>query len=120
MMAKALVSEFYQSGSLRSKEVLQRFLHDEMEFHWYSSKGFLLLKKSDLIDLSGEMERSYSSSRIDISHLLQDGNMVTVRFTYYVTPIETPSEESVLAHFVTIWEVKEDKLFRGYQMSQLG
>ncbi|KGO96639.1 nuclear transport factor 2 family protein [Flavobacterium enshiense] len=120
MTAKAIVTEFYHSGSLRSKEILQRFLHDELQFHWHSSKGFLQLNKSDLIELSCEMERSYTSSRIDISHVLQDDNMVTVRFTYYVTPIETPSEETILAHFVTIWEVKEDKLFRGYQMSQLG
>lgn len=119
-MAKSLVTEFYQSDSLRCKETLDRFLHDDMEFHWHSSKGFLQLDKNDLIDLSSEMERSYLSSRSNISHIIQEENMVTVRFTYYVTPIETPSEETVLAHCITIWEVKDDKLFRGFQMSQQG
>jgi hypothetical protein len=119
MMAKELVTEFYQSDALRNKETLQRLLHDEMEFHWHSSKGFLKMNKSELIDLSREMERSYTSSRVAFSHIIQENNTVSVRYTYYVTPIETPSEETILAHFVTIWEVKEDKLFRGYQMSQL-
>jgi hypothetical protein len=29
-----------------------------------------------------------------------------------------PGEE-MLTHFMTIWEIKDDKLYRGYQMSQL-
>ncbi|WP_035678307.1 nuclear transport factor 2 family protein [Flavobacterium limnosediminis] len=119
MKAKELVSEFYQSDALRNQEILERFLHDELEVHWHSSKGFLKLNKNELISFSREMERSYASSRIDLSHIIQENDTVSVRYTHYATPIETPSEETVLAHFVTIWEVKEGKLFRGYQMSQL-
>jgi hypothetical protein len=119
MMAKELVTDFYQSDALRNTETLNRFLHDEMEFHWYSSKGFLKMNKSDLIDLSYEMNRSYLSSRVHFSHIVQEDNTVSVRYTYYVTPIESPAEEMILAHFMTIWEVKDNKLFRGYQMSQL-
>lgn len=119
MMAKQLVTDFYQSDALRNTETLNRFLHDEMEFHWHSSKGFLKMDKTGLMNLSEEMKRSYLSSRIHFSHILQDDNNVSVRYTYYVTPIESPTEEMVLAHFMTIWEVKDGKLFRGYQMSQL-
>lgn len=118
-MAKELVTDFYQSDALRNTETINRFLHDDMEFHWYSSKGFHKMFKSDLIDLSNEMNRSYLSSRVHFSHILQEDNTVSVRYTYYVTPIESPSEEMILAHFMTIWEVKDGKLFRGYQMSQL-
>jgi predicted ester cyclase len=118
MTAKELVTEFYQSDAQRKKEILQNFLHDEIEFHWHSSKGFLKLNKNALLDLSSEMGRSYTSLRFDFSHMIQEDSTVSVRGTYYATPIETPSDETVLAHFSTIWEVKENKLFRGYQMSQ--
>lgn len=120
MMAKELVTEFYQSDALRNSEAIKRFLHDEMEFDWHSSKGFLKMTKSDLMELANEMKRSYISSRIDFTHLLEDNEKVTARYTYFVTPIENPNEEEILAHFVTIWEVKDGKLYRGYQMSQLG
>jgi hypothetical protein len=36
-----------------------------------------------------------------------------------VKTIENPREEMLLAHFFVIWEIKDDKLFRGYQISQL-
>lgn len=119
MMAKELVTDFYKSEALRNTETINRFLHDEMEFHWHSSKGFLKMDKNGLMNLSDEMNRSYLSSRIHFSHILQEDNTVSVRYTYYVTPIESPNEEMILAHFMTIWEVKDGKLFRGYQMSQL-
>lgn len=118
-MAKELVTDFYKSEALRNTETINRFLHDEMEFHWHSSKGFLKMTKNDLIDLSNEMNRSYLYSRVHFSHIVQEDNTVSVRYTYYVTPIESPTEEMILAHFMTIWEVKDGKLFRGYQMSQL-
>jgi len=117
-MAKELVTDFYQSEALRNTETLNRFLHDEVEFHWYSSKGFLKMDKTGLMNLSDEMKRSYLSSRIQFSHILQEDDTVSVRYTYYVTPIENPNEEMILANFMTIWEVKDGKLFRGYQMSQ--
>lgn len=119
MKAKELVAEFYQSDALRDCDVMKRFLHDNIELHWHSSKGFLKMDKEDLIVLAGEMKRSYTSSRVEFTHLLEDNNSVTARYTYYVTPIESNEEEVVLAEFITIWEVKDGKLFRGYQMSQL-
>jgi hypothetical protein len=54
-----------------------------------------------------------------VSHLLQDNNIVTARYTIYATPIERPEKEDALAHFITIWEVKANKLYRGFEISQL-
>jgi hypothetical protein len=119
MKAKELVTEFYHSDALRNKETLERFLHEDIEFHWNSSKGFLKMNKKDLIDLACKMERYYTSARVDFSHIIEENNNVSVRYSYFVTPIETPNEETILANFITIWEVKENKLFRGYQISQL-
>ncbi len=120
MSAKELVSEYYNSGSFRTRNKMEQYLHDELILQWHSSKGYLELEKSDLLILAAELDKSYSSSRLDISHIIAEGNAVSVRYTHYVNPIENPNEEMVLAHFAVIWEVQDDKFYRGYLMSQLG
>ena len=120
MSAKELVSEYYTSGAFRKRDKMELYLHDDLVLQWHSSKGYLELEKSDLLTLADELDKSYSSSRTDISHSIAEGNAVTVRYTHYVNPIENPNEEMVLAHFVVIWEVQDNKFYRGYLMSQLG
>ncbi len=65
------------------------------------------------------VRKSFLSFQYRLSHLLEDENIVTARYTIYVTPIEKPDEEEALAHFISIWEVKGDKLFKGYEISQM-
>jgi hypothetical protein len=45
--------------------------------------------------------------------------LIAVRYSHYIKTIENPREEMLLAHFMVIWELKDDKLYRGYQISQL-
>ena len=40
------------------------------------------------------------------------------RYSHFVKTFENPREEMLLAHFFVIWEIKDNKLYRGYQMSQ--
>ena len=56
--------------------------------------------------------------RGEITHILEDGNNVTIRYTYFVKTIENPNEEVPVAHFMAIWTIKDDLMYRGYQMSQ--
>ena len=72
----------------------------------------------DIINFFGEVRRSYNDLRIEVSHLLADDNHVTIRYKYYIRTMENPDEELGIAHFIAIWEVKDDKLYRGYQVSQ--
>lgn len=120
MTAKELVSEYYNSGASRTAAGVKRYVHDDLVLRWHSSKGFLQLEKNDVLTLSAELEKSYCASRLDISHIIGDGDEVTVRYTHYVNAFENPNEEMVLAHFMVIWEVKDGQLYRGYLMSQLG
>jgi hypothetical protein len=53
-----------------------------------------------------------------ITHIIEEGDTVSVRYSHFVKTFENPREEMLLAHFFVIWEVKEGKLFRGFQMSQ--
>jgi hypothetical protein len=45
--------------------------------------------------------------------------MVTVRFSHFAKTIENPREEMLLAHFIAIFEIKDNKIYRGYQISQI-
>lgn len=120
MSAKELVSEYYSSGAFKSGPDMSKYLHEDLMLQWHSSKGFLQLEKSDLLTLAAELDKSYSSARLEVTHIIAEGDAVTVRYTHYVNAIENPGEEMILAHFVVIWEVKDNKFYKGYLMSQLG
>lgn len=119
MSAKDIVLEFYKSDVLLENETVSKFLHDDIVLEWHSSKGYLKLKYQDIIDLSNELGKAYIRSKARITHVLENEHIVSVRYSHYVKTIENPREEMLLAHFMVIWELKNNKLYRGYQMSQL-
>ncbi len=116
--AKDIVRSFYLEDILKDKTVLERFFHPEMVLLWNSSDGLTIMHYDDIVDFFSEIRRTYQDFRLEISHLLEDDSHVTIRYKYYVRTIENPDEELGIAHFIAIWEVKDDKLYRGYQISQ--
>ena len=119
MSAKQIVEKFYKSDALINSEVLKEYLHPDIILEWNSSKGFVELNYNTLIDLSIELSKAYVRSKVRISHIVTENDLVSVRYSHFVKTIENPREEMLLAHFIVIWQIKEGKLFRGYQMSQL-
>lgn len=119
MSAKALVKAFYESDLANDTSVLSTFLHPECTLHWNSSKGYHEFKYKDIQALFNDIYKSYDSVRIQISHMLEDGNFVSTRYTLHVRTIENPDEEQPLAHYITIWEIKDSKLFQCHEISQL-
>ena len=118
MQAKEIVLEFYKSDVLLDKIAVNELLHPEVSIDWNSSKGFIQMNREDILTLTEELSRAYIRSKVRISHAVQEGNTVSVRYSHFVKTIENPREEMLLAHFSVIWEVKDEKLYRGYQMSQ--
>jgi ADP-heptose:LPS heptosyltransferase len=118
MKAKNLVLDFYQPDVLLDKEAVKQFIHPGISIDWNSSKGFIQMNYDDVLNLSDELKKSYLRSKMRISHIVQDKNFVSVRYSHFVKTIENPREEMLLANFMVIWEIKDDKLYRGYQMSQ--
>lgn len=118
MGAKAIVQEFYKSDVLLEADKVNALLHPEVILEWHSTKGFLKLNKNEIIDLSNELSKAYVRSKSRISHIVSDGNTVSVRYSHYVKTVENPREEMLLAHFMVIWEIRDGKLYRGFQMSQ--
>ena len=116
--AKEIVRDFYRSDILKDKTVLERFFHPELVLIWNSPIGLSIMHYDELVSFFDEIRRTYHDLRLEVSHLLADGNHVTIRYKYYVRTMENPDEELGIAHFIAIWEVKDGKIFRGHQVSQ--
>ena len=119
MSSKKIVQDFYKSDALINSEIMDTYLHPEVSVDWNSSKGLITINRADILALAAEMGKAYVRSKVRISHIVQDGNKVAVRYSHSIKTIENPREEMLLAHFMVIWELKDGKLFRGWQMSQV-
>lgn len=115
---KEVVRDFYRSDILKDESVLERYFHPDLVLIWNSANGLTIMNYEDIIKFFEEIKRSYNDLRVEISHLLADGPHVTIRYKYYVRTMENPDEELGIAHFIAIFEVKDDKIFRGHQVSQ--
>jgi predicted SnoaL-like aldol condensation-catalyzing enzyme len=118
MNPKELILDFYKNDLILNKSEVNEFLHPDLIIEWNSSKGFVQLKRDDVLNLSEELSKAYVRSKMRITHIIEEGDTVSVRYSHFVKTFENPREEMLLAHFFVIWEVKEGKLFRGFQMSQ--
>ena len=119
MKPKDIVLDFYKSDVLLDKKTVSELLHPEVTIDWNSSEGFIQMNYQDIMELTDELGKAYIRSKIRISHILQENNLVSLRFSHYAKTIENPREDMLLGNFFVIWEIKDNKLFRGYQMSQL-
>ena len=119
MNPKELVKSFYESDFYKNEDVLKSFIHPECELYWSSSAGFVKFNFNDIIEHGKRISASFKELRPEISHIIAENNFVTVRYTYYVVSFDHPEEEICLAHFISICEVKEGKLFRCHEMSQM-
>ncbi|MFD2940424.1 MULTISPECIES: nuclear transport factor 2 family protein [Flavobacterium] len=118
MSIKEFVQKFYKSDALIDSEILKTYLHPDVTLEWNSSKGFIQMDYDSIIEMANELSRAYVRSKVRISHIISEDDLVSVRYSHFVKTIENPREEMLLAHFSTIWQIKDDKLYRGYQMSQ--
>lgn len=119
MSVKKFIKDFYKSDALINGQLLATYLHDDIEFVWTSSTGKKTYTKSDLVALATEMSRAYVRSKVCIKSLVKEKNHVAVFYAHYVKTIENPREDILLADFAVVWEVKDEKLVSGTQISQL-
>lgn len=116
--AKQVVKDFYNSDLINDATVLERFMHPEVQLIWNSTEGLTIFHLKEIVETFKEIGRAYADLRVEVSHVLEDEDHVTIRYKYYVRTIENPDEELGIAHFIAIWQVKNDKLYRGHQVSQ--
>ncbi|GAB5563303.1 MAG: hypothetical protein Wins2KO_03660 [Winogradskyella sp.] len=119
MDLKNIVKKYYETDFANTAEAINDFLHKDCKIHWHSSKGYNEYVATEIKSMFKDVYNTYESFRPEISHMLQDGNFVTTRYTLHGSTIETPDTENPIAHFITIWELKDGKLFSGHEISQL-
>lgn len=115
---KSIVSGFYTSDFFNEIDNVKKYLHPEMELFWNARTGYSHMNRDEVFAMASEASKSFESVRCEITHLLEDGDNVTIRYTYFVRMIEDPNEEVPVAHFMAIWKIKDGLMYRGYQMSQ--
>lgn len=115
-----IVENFYSSDFYKDEKILTNFLHPDVELSWYGSTGLKKLDLRGIAEITRELSGSYDSLRAAIEKTVAQDNQVAIHFTYHVKTIENPDEELPLARFMAIWELKDNKMFRGVQISQLG
>ncbi|WP_372920147.1 nuclear transport factor 2 family protein [Salegentibacter sp.] len=120
LSGKKIVENFYTSDFYRDEQVLREFLHPQVELAWYGTTGLKKLNLDEIAGISLQLAESYESLRAEVENILSENGKIAIHFTYHVRTIENPEEEMPLAHFMAIWELKDDKLYRGVQISQLG
>ncbi|GAA4114623.1 hypothetical protein GCM10022393_14220 [Aquimarina addita] len=118
--AKEIVTSFYETDLIHTPEAFSEYLHPEVQLDWTSSFGFRKKNLEDIKMLFEGMSTSFETLRCEISHLVSEKSMVTLRGSYIARLIENPEKEEVIAHCMAIWELKDDKLYRGYMISQHG
>ena len=119
MGAKEIVKAFYNSDLANDSSIVSKFFHEDCELHWSSSQGFTLLRYNDIVAFFEGARKSYENLRFEFTHLIESGDTVVTRHTLFANTIENSDNEIVLARYSTIWEVKDNKLYRGYEISQL-
>ncbi len=119
MPAITLLEKFYNADVANNESLVEDFFHKDCELHWNSSNGFSLLRYDDIVKFFQGIRASYNNMRFVHTHLFASGDQVTSRHHLYAQTIEQPNEEVLLAHFIAIWEVKDSKLYRCYEISQL-
>ncbi|MCG9971732.1 nuclear transport factor 2 family protein [Christiangramia crocea] len=120
LRTREVVEKFYQSNFYKDKEVLESFLHPDVELSWFGTTGFRKLNLQGIAEISNQLSSSFESLRAEIEKVVVKKDEAAINFTYHVRTIENPDEEMPLAHFIAIWELKDGKLFKGVQISQLG
>ncbi len=118
MASKELIRQFYQSNAFVNAKTMGDYLHREVELEWNSSRGYLKLFYDDIVALSKEMGVAYTASDIIIKDIIEGEEKTVVRYSHFVKTYENPNESMLLANFIVIWQIKDGKLYKGYQMSQ--
>lgn len=116
MTPKNLVTDFLSSDYYRDKETFKQYISTDVIVHWNSSQGFSKFNFDELLEIVSNMGKSFTKLTAEISHAIAEENQVAVRFTYDVETLEHP-DSLPLAHFMSIWVIKNEKIKSIYLMS---
>lgn len=116
MSQKQLIIDFLCSDYYKDKSIFEKYVHPKVSLSWNSTNGYSKFNYTELFDMVSNMGKSFTKLTAEISHAIAEDSQVAVRFTYDVETLEHP-DSLPLAHFMSIWEIKDDKIFKIYLLS---
>ena len=120
LKSKEIVENFYISLFKDEKGTLDNYLHPNVNLSWYGTTGFKKMNFDEIVALGYDLGKSFETLKPEIEKIVEENNQIAIHFTYHAKTIENPDEEMPLAHFMAIWELQDNKLLNGVQISQLG
>ena len=76
--AKNIVKKFYQTDFVTDAQAGKSLLHDDIVLIWNSTEGLTIMHQKEIVDTFEEISRTYEELRIEVSHVLEDENFVTI------------------------------------------
>jgi hypothetical protein len=116
--SKDIVEKLYTSLFNGEEDLFNNFLHPNVNLTWYGTTGVKKLNFEGILALREDLVKNFTAFKAEIEKTVEEDNQIAIEFTYYVETIENPDEEVPLAHFMAIWELKDNKLYKGVQISQ--
>ncbi|MFL9844464.1 hypothetical protein [Flavobacterium rhizosphaerae] len=114
MSVKEIIEGYYRE--LMTTNDVEQYYHRNMLVDWHGSRGFLQMNAEDLIMMIKQVDKYFISSRIEITHLIVSGNEASVRYNHYGVTKDSSFEEKLISTSIGIWQLKDNKLYRGYVM----
>ncbi len=114
---KDVVLKFYSSDAWRDVAVLDSFLHAEYEQHWHGPDGYTFYDRADVLEHGKHLSEKHGDVQVEISHVMEDGALVALRYLFKVSSADKPDDVEPSAEFIAIWEVRNGKLYRCWEIS---
>ena len=74
--AKNIVKKFYQTDFVKDAQAGMSLLHDDIVLIWNSTEGLTIMHQKEIVETFEEVSRTYEELRIEVSHVLEDENLV--------------------------------------------
>ncbi|MFP9099342.1 nuclear transport factor 2 family protein [Flavobacterium sp. RHBU_24] len=116
MAPKEVVEAYYRD--MFEPIGIKPHLHPECKVYWNNSAGFKELTADGLISMIAHLKARFLTSRLELTHIIAEGQQVAVRYAHNITAPDT-LEEITFAYSMAIWEIQDDKMYRGYIVSHL-
>lgn len=116
MTPKEIVEGYYRDMFL--PEGIRPYLHPNCVIHWNGTRGYIELSPDELVAMIFQLRESFSTSRLELTHVIAEGNQVAVRYAHNITSADT-FEEKTFAYSMAVWEIQDGKMYTGYIMSHL-
>jgi len=116
MAPKEVVEAYYRD--MFDSIGIKPHLHPLCMVYWNNSAGLKELNSEGLIAMIAHLKGRYPTSRLEITHIIAEGDEVAVRYAHNITSPDT-FEEKTFAYSMAIWEIKDGKMYRGHIMSHL-